>query len=308
MVDQYLLDDLISYKIKILCCGDKAQLPAIMKANTLLDSPDYNLTQIMRQKEGSVILRLAEMARSGVQIPYGNFGDAVVLDEKSIKPETLKQILLTADQVICGLNRSRNNLNTFIRQLKGIDTEKYRCPLKDEKVICVMNNYDIFLDKYKHYNLVNGTIGKVLKDMDSSNPGLGVIDFEPDFLNETTKNIVLDPYIFTEGEFKYEQHQYAIETCSGEYLVKESFKRGKNESKEDFAEKMKEYAKIQLNASDEVVINRFEFAYAISCHKSQGSEWDNVVIFDESKAFRNDANKWLYTAITRARKKLIIIR
>ena len=196
-----------------------------MKANTLLDNPNYNLTQIMRQKEDSIILKLAEMAKNGTPIPYGNFGDAVVLDEKSIKPETMKSILLTADQVICGLNRSRNNINTFIRQLKGIDTDRYRCPLSGEKVICVMNNYEIFLDSFKHYNLVNGTIGTISSDMDSSNTGLGVINFKPDFLNETVKNIVLDPYIFTEGAFKYEQHQRAIETYSGEFVVKESFKK-----------------------------------------------------------------------------------
>jgi exodeoxyribonuclease-5 len=56
------------------------------------------------------------------------------------------------------------------------------------------------------------------------------------------------------------------------------------------------------------VIDRFEFAYAITCHKSQGSEFDFVVVFDESWAFQEEQNKWLYTAITRAKEKLLIIR
>lgn len=55
-------------------------------------------------------------------------------------------------------------------------------------------------------------------------------------------------------------------------------------------------------------ICRFEFAYAITCHKAQGSEFDFVIVFDESWAFSEEKNRWLYTAITRAKEKLLIIR
>ena len=51
-----------------------------------------------------------------------------------------------------------------------------------------------------------------------------------------------------------------------------------------------------------------KYAYAVTCHKAQGSEFDFVVVFDESWAFGEEKNKWLYTAITRAKKKLLIIR
>jgi len=44
----------------------------------------------------------------------------------------------------------------------------------------------------------------------------------------------------------------------------------------------------------------FDYGYALTCHKSQGSQWGNVFIFDESWSFRNDRRNWLYTAITRA--------
>lgn len=50
----------------------------------------------------------------------------------------------------------------------------------------------------------------------------------------------------------------------------------------------------------------FDYAYAITCHKSQGSEWDNVIVVNESKMFRDDATRWLYTAVTRAAKKLAV--
>ncbi len=50
----------------------------------------------------------------------------------------------------------------------------------------------------------------------------------------------------------------------------------------------------------------FDYGYAITAHKSQGSQWNDVIIFDESWCFREDANRWLYTAITRAQRKILM--
>jgi len=43
------------------------------------------------------------------------------------------------------------------------------------------------------------------------------------------------------------------------------------------------------------------------CINHSGSEWNNVVLYQEDRVFGNDAQKWLYTGITRAKKKLVII-
>jgi exodeoxyribonuclease-5 len=53
--------------------------------------------------------------------------------------------------------------------------------------------------------------------------------------------------------------------------------------------------------------NHVDFGWVITCHKSQGSQWDEVVVHDESSAFREDCDKWLYTAVTRAAERLIIV-
>lgn len=53
--------------------------------------------------------------------------------------------------------------------------------------------------------------------------------------------------------------------------------------------------------------HELDFGYAITCHKSQGSQWDECVVHDESNVFRGDADKWLYTAVTRAAKKLTLV-
>lgn len=53
----------------------------------------------------------------------------------------------------------------------------------------------------------------------------------------------------------------------------------------------------------------FDHAYAITCHKSQGSQWDDVVVFDESRTFKGAdmQRRWLYTAVTRAAKQLMVV-
>ena len=51
----------------------------------------------------------------------------------------------------------------------------------------------------------------------------------------------------------------------------------------------------------------FDYGYALTVHKSQGSEWDRVLIFDESAAFGNNAHKHLYTAVTRAAKEVKVV-
>lgn len=52
----------------------------------------------------------------------------------------------------------------------------------------------------------------------------------------------------------------------------------------------------------------FDFGYAITVHKAQGSQYASVAVVDESYCFRQDAKKHLYTAITRAREKLTVIQ
>jgi exodeoxyribonuclease-5 len=52
----------------------------------------------------------------------------------------------------------------------------------------------------------------------------------------------------------------------------------------------------------------FDYGYAITCHKSQGSQWSNIAIVNESACFRDQASKWLYTAITRAAERLTLIQ
>jgi exodeoxyribonuclease-5 len=50
----------------------------------------------------------------------------------------------------------------------------------------------------------------------------------------------------------------------------------------------------------------FTYGYVLTCHKAQGSQWDDIVIFNESSVFREDGRRWAYTAITRAAERLTL--
>ena len=54
--------------------------------------------------------------------------------------------------------------------------------------------------------------------------------------------------------------------------------------------------------------DEFDYGYALTVHKAQGSQWDDVLLFDESFAFREHRARWLYTGLTRAAKRLTIVR
>lgn len=51
----------------------------------------------------------------------------------------------------------------------------------------------------------------------------------------------------------------------------------------------------------------FDYGCALTVHKAQGSQWGNVVLFDESGSFRADARRWLYTGATRAAEEITVV-
>jgi exodeoxyribonuclease V len=53
--------------------------------------------------------------------------------------------------------------------------------------------------------------------------------------------------------------------------------------------------------------HQFDFGYALTTHKAQGSQWSDVIVYDESGTFRDEWRRWLYTAITRASDRLTLV-
>lgn len=275
MVSDEVIADLAAFGVKLLLCGDNAQLPPVEGKNSFLPSPDYTLKTVVRQQRENPIIMLSERAREGKYIPFGRYGvNALVTGGRNFTGEKRKNCLLKCDQIICGTNKTRTRLNDEVRGYlsRGV------LPESGDKLICTVNNWGQFIDSELKFNLVNGIIGTAYDPFYDSTTGIGFMQFRPDFLNGfCPEALPFDTGIFTDGRYRYRH---------GDYFEK-------------------------LGEDGEPVgaftLNRFEFGYCISCHKAQGSEFDNAVVFDESYAFREDRALWLYTAITRAKKNLVIV-
>jgi ATP-dependent exoDNAse (exonuclease V) alpha subunit len=65
---------------------------------------------------------------------------------------------------------------------------------------------------------------------------------------------------------------------------------------------------VKLREYEESKSVHFDYGYALTVHKSQGSQWADVIIVDESAMFREHMRNWLYTGITRAAERVTIVR
>ena len=63
-----------------------------------------------------------------------------------------------------------------------------------------------------------------------------------------------------------------------------------------------------LSAKDKKRCELFDYGYALTVHKAQGSQWDLVLLFDESSKFGEIAHRWLYTGVTRAAHHLTVVQ
>ncbi len=270
MVPAKLLQDLASYGIHMILLGDPGQLPPIGDDNRMLENPHVFLDEIMRQALDNTIIYLSMLIREGKEIPYINDEYVRVVDKKDFN----LGMVAWADQVICGKNATRRMVNNIVRQSKGFVTEM---PCPGDKVICLRNNWEFMNEE--EMPLVNGTIGYVKSfEMVADDIPLGPVmknsrisrmTFEPDFTGEFV-DVNIDPNVIRGLDSVLMQ---------------------------------------QVNAGirkPESFFQEFDYGYAITCHKSQGSSWKNVVVLEETLN-RAHHRKWLYTAITRAEQKLVLV-
>ena len=69
-----------------------------------------------------------------------------------------------------------------------------------------------------------------------------------------------------------------------------------------------EFPEIEVPWQQKRRYDDFDYGYALTTHKAQGSQWNDVFLFDESFAFREHRERWLYTAVTRAAERITIVR
>lgn len=274
MVGKDIWDDLLKFNVPIIVSGDHGQLPPIGSKNfSLMKKPDLILKQIHRQALDNPIIKISYIARKYGEVPIKIFGNNTAkLDwyDNKTKKILYNFDLKTDTQILCGMNRTRVKLNELIRyEVLGYD--RYE-PNKDERVICLIND--------RKQNVMNGLIGSVI---DTKIINDNIIDL----------NIRFDG---SSNDQKIYSHRKGFLQINHDTLIDETFKPVLKNSFEPTDGRIKK-------------VNVFDYGYCISVHKSQGSEFEKVILIDERNNFQTDDDyaKWLYTGITRARNKLLII-
>lgn len=284
MVPKSMIDKLLRHKVFVIFLGDPFQLPMFDKneEHDLLKKPHVFLDQIMRQEAESEIIQLTMKIRNREEISYMEGKEAMVIPKQELNTGHL----LWADQIICGTNQVRLNINNQMRELKGF---KGDLPQDGEKMICLRNYWEDISDDGGSC-LVNGMTGTIknpfsttiyapryIKMRDHAMPAVHC-EFIADDTNEVFSSIDMDKYMIQHGEpFLDWRESYAL-------------------------------GKIKMRIGD-IVPRSFTYGYAITCHKSQGSEWSKVLVIEEKFPFeKKEHARWLYTACTRAADKLVLMR
>ena len=166
MVDEKMANDVRSFGKKILVMGDPAQLPPVGGAGAFLTrDPDFFLSEIHRQAEGSPIIRLATMLRQGKMPDLGDYGDGVMFAR--LNGDNAQLAYREDTQTIVALNRVRQTINKQVRRLRGYEGT---VPLAGERVICCRNDRDLAI--------FNGALGDLTTDsrrlLDGSNYRISV--------------------------------------------------------------------------------------------------------------------------------------
>ncbi len=144
-------------------------------------------------------------------------------------------------------------------------------PYPDERVICLKNNHDS--------GIKNGQLGTLVWIYPASRK-------------------LFDLTMRMDGYSDDLHSSLAIRSSFGKDNYNEEMEI---DFKRTFSKDMKRY--------DQKDIDIFDFGYATTVHKSQGSEWPKVVLFEQRNQYQSDQDyaRWLYTAATRAKEKLFII-
>ena len=281
MVPKTMVDMLLAHKIYILFLGDPFQLPQIDKkeTHTLLDKPHIFLDQVMRQAAESEIIQLTMKIRNGEDIPFMHGKEVIVAP----KAELVTGHLTWADIIICATNKTRHNMNRQKRELLG-----YSGVLQTGERIIVKRNYWEDCDEDGNA-LVNGTVGTV------ANPYESFVRI-PSYVKNDRRDLPLIGCIFTpDGGKSFDTFE-----IDKDYLLKEepcvdwrvSYQLGKLKPK-----------------IGDILPKQATYGYALTCHSAQGSEFDKVLVIEESFPFdKIEHQRWLYTAATRAAEKLVLVR
>ena len=320
-----LLDDLVYYvysgvNCKLIFIGDAAQLPPIQmlispaldidRLSMLfqLDVKHIELDEVMRQEEGSGVLYNATALREvlessfldSFQFELKGFADIVRLqDGYDIQDAIHAAYSNSGPEETAFIVRSNKRANAYNQQIRARILDKESEVASGDLLMVVKNNYFWLKESSVTDFIANGDIIEVLQIYRTielytfrfASVKVRMIDY-PDLAPFDTI-ILLDTLTSEKPSLSYEESNRLYQ----EVLL-------------DYEDEVAKYRKMQkLKENEYFNALQVKFAYAITCHKSQGGQWETVFVEQPylPEGIDEDYVRWLYTAMTRAKEKLYLI-
>lgn len=326
----FLLNDFLEYvgnrnKRKIIFIGDTAQLPPVnMETSPALDKKylealpfnlqieEYEMREVVRQCQDSGILATATHVRENIR--QHHFYDLLITpNERDILPISVASVA----QKYLELTNGLKNFNAVIIALTNYSVNNYNQAVRNRfwgygKDICIGDRIIVVQNNYSHeIELMNGEFGivinvspqnesrkvSILKNGESIEILLHfrsvTLRFETE--NGTTRDIRCKILM---NLLNSAEPKLTTEELQALYVDFKQRNRDLKPNTPEFKEAIEHDCYFNCL--------RVKYGYAITCHKAQGGEWEQVIADFRSNFNHNTPFyfRWVYTALTRAQKKV----
>ncbi len=320
-----LLYDLMEYvfsgnNCKLILVGDTAQLPPVgLNLSPALDRKylhsafhlnitEHQLTEVVRQEQESGILNNAtalreKISRNDSAAPFFDlygFKDIVNLPGIELLDELVSSYDFIGYENTAIITRSNKRANQYNKEIRN------RILFREEEIsagdllMVVKNNYFWLEEQSKAGFLANGDMMEVLKvikreelyGFQFADVSVRLVDY-PDEKEQEVK-IMLDALYVDRPALSFEDNNRLFNEVMLDY--------------DDIPQRRKKIEELKKNPYFNAL--QVKFAYALTCHKTQGGQWQQVFIdqgFIKEEMLDKEYMRWLYTAITRATKKVFLI-
>ena len=319
-----LLEDLMDFvgngkNCRLLLIGDSAQLPPVgLDVSPALDVEylkrafhfpvkSYKLKDVVRQSLESGILNNATHLRKNIitegsklLIQTDGFPDVARVNGEELEDALNEAFSGSGREETVIITRSNKRANIFNREIRNRILYLENEISSGDLLMVVKNNY-FWVEKNSALGFIaNGDIIELMRvNKIEEYYGFRFADVDirfPDYPGEKDMNVKIILNTLTEDgpSLPYKDYQRLFEEVMKDY--------------EDIPSKRKRIEKVKSNPYFNAL--QVKFAYALTCHKTQGGQWESVFI-DQGYLTEERVNteffRWLYTAFTRATKKLYLI-
>jgi exodeoxyribonuclease-5 len=317
-----LLEDLIEYvysgtDCKLILVGDTAQLPPVGSVLSPALDPEAlkefgfglittELKQVVRQSETSGILMNATRIRLQIsdndlakpKLDCNNFTDILRLSGEDLIDEistAYGTCGLEGTIIVVNSNKQANRYNQGIRNRIFFREEEIS---PGDIVMVVKNNYSLADEEDPTRFIANGDIAEVKKIKKyEERYGFRFADMElwfPDYDQEIESKVMLDVLKLDTPALPADRNNELFHNVLADYIHLKTRRKQYDAVRED-----RYFNALQI-----------KFAYAVTCHKAQGGQWERVFI-DQGMFNRNEISidylRWFYTALTRATERVYLV-